>query len=93
MNKGSYRQCIAPTVEALIATHFHPHGPLSLSTNEIREYIECVSGRKVSPTAVGKALKSLGFQSEVITAGSVRRTMYSCGQCDQLKSTIIKFKN
>jgi hypothetical protein len=80
MKEISCGQTIAPPIKDLIKIHFYPNGPLDLTATEIKEYIECMTGRKIPLSEFGKALKSLGFQCQTMTAGSVRRTLYSCGQ-------------
>jgi hypothetical protein len=80
MNQVSSGQNIVLTTEDLIQMHFYRGGPLDLTTAQIKDYLQSMSGRNVSLSEVGKALKTLGFQSEMITTGRGRKKVFSCGQ-------------
>jgi hypothetical protein len=79
MKKFSFRQPIASTVTEIMNKHLHPHGPLEMTATEIKNYLELVSGQKLSLNKVGEALVVLRYQPVTITAGSLRKTVYSCG--------------
>jgi hypothetical protein len=79
MKKFSFRQPIASTVIEIMNKHLYPHGPLEMTSTQIKDYLELVSGQKLSLRKVGEALVVLRYQAITITAGSVRKTVYSCG--------------
>jgi hypothetical protein len=80
MNNDSSGETIALTTVELLDVHLYPHGPLDMTATQIKNYLECMSGRTLSLSKVGAALTTLGFRPETIKARSVTKTVYSCGQ-------------
>ena len=80
MNQNSSGDVIALTTVRPLDLHFYSNGPLELTASEIKYYLESMTGRSLSLSKVGEALTKLGFHPETIKAGSVTKTVYSCGQ-------------